>query len=385
MTVTALIHRTWPIAACALGAMANAAAPTPLQATGAGVAYVSNERGGVSVIDLASMTVQRELATGSQGARGVAITTDGRWLLTANKATGDISQIDAQTGKLVKRVPVGPNPEFIRVRGDLAYVSYEPSSTGKPGATAGPGGAPVTDTPADKPAEATSAAAPVAHAGKPDDDDDDGFAEVAVLDLKRWAVIKKIKSGKETEGIEFSPDGKYLLVTNEGDETVTEYARASGKLVKSFKTTPYGKRPRGIKALPDGSGYVVTLEFSDKFIVLDNALAVRQEVATGQSPYGVSFDPSGQRLYVAAARSERIEVFDAKSFAPLAQLPVGKRCWHFSFTPDGEKLVVACGRSDAVYVIDTPRYQTTKVLKGFSGPWGVVTYPKARGSLDDAP
>lgn len=364
------------------GAAANAAsnaasiAAAPASTAGdAGVAYITNERGGVSVIDLATLTVRQQMDTGTEGPRGLGITPDGRWLLTANKASGDISQIDARTGQLVRRIKIGPNPEFIRVRGELAYVSYEPSSEGKPAAA---GGAATKNDKADTPPK------PAPH-GKPDDDDDnDGSAEVAVVDLKTWKVIKKIKSGKETEGIEFSRDGKTLLVTNEGDQTVTQYDRATGKLIQSLDTSTWGKRPRGIKALPDGSGYVVTLEFSDKFIVLDAKLSFRQEVATGQSPYGVSFDPSGQRLYVAAAKSDRIDVFDGQSFAPIAQLPVGKRCWHFSFSPDGDRLIVACGRSDAVYVIHTPSYDETKVLRGFNGPWGVVTYPKARGSLDDA-
>ncbi len=61
-------------------------------------------------------------------------------------------------------------------------------------------------------------------------------------------------------------------------------------------------------------------EAGDKLIVLDKNLAVRREVATGQICYGVSFDPSGKRLYVAAAECERIDVFDAMSFAPLAYI-----------------------------------------------------------------
>jgi YVTN family beta-propeller protein len=75
-------------------------------------------------------------------------------------------------------------------------------------------------------------------------------------------------------------------------------------------------------------------------------------------------------------------VFDAHSYAHLADVPVGKRCWHFSFTPDGSKLLAACGRSDAVYVIDAHTYRPITQLGGLPLAWGIVTYPKSAGSIE---
>ena len=79
---------------------------------------------------------------------------------------------------------------------------------------------------------------------------------------------------------------------------------------------------------------------------------------------------------------DQIQVFDAKTFALAASIPVGKRCWHFSFTPDGKKALVACGRSDTLTVIDVATRQAVSTLTGFNQPWGIVTYPKSSGSLD---
>jgi YVTN family beta-propeller protein len=137
-----------------------------------------------------------------------------------------------------------------------------------------------------------------------------------------------------------------------------------------------------VKFAPDGSMIVVTLENSDNFLVLDPRYDVVKAVATGQGPYGVAFEPGGAALWIAAARSGEIRVLDARTFAPVASIPVGKRCWHFSFTPDGSRALVACGRSDAVAVIDVATRQPASTLAGFKQPWGIVTYPKASGSLD---
>ena len=81
-------------------------------------------------------------------------------------------------------------------------------------------------------------------------------------------VIRSVKSGHETEGVEFSPDGRELLVTNEGDDTVSVYRVGTGAPVRTVKLDN-GSRPRGIKASPDGKQYVVTLENTNKFVVLD--------------------------------------------------------------------------------------------------------------------
>jgi len=44
--------------------------------------------------------------------------------------------------------------------------------------------------------------------------------------------------------------------------------------------------------------------------------------------------------------------------------------------------LLACGRSDEVIVIDADKLEVTKRITGFAMPWGVVTYPKSIGSLD---
>jgi YVTN family beta-propeller protein len=327
------------------------------------LAYVTNQGDGVAVVDLATLKTVRTFEVG-RDPRGVGITPDGRTLVTANQADGDVSLVDTSTGNTVHRIAVGQNAEFVRVSQDgrFAYVTYEPSSTGKP-----PG-------PDDKGGKTG--------AEKATKEDKSEAAEIAVIDLTRFTVSQRLPASLETEGMEFSPGGKQLVVANEGDDTVVVYDLASGQVVKKIDVSPYGKRPRGVKVSPDGSMYVVTLENSDNLLVLDPRFDVVKAVATGKGPYGVAFEPGGNRLWIASARSGQMDVLDAKSFATVATIPVGKRCWHFSFTPDGRKALVACGRSDALTVIDTATLQAVSTLNGFKQPWGIVTYPKASGSLD---
>jgi YVTN family beta-propeller protein len=353
------------LAVCAFALLAAVTAAAPGAPT-EGLAYVTNQGDGVVVIDLATLKIERTIAVGKDP-RGVGITPDGRTLLTANQADADVSVVDTASGKTIHRIAVGKNAEFVRVSPDgrFAYVTYEPSSSGKP---------PGKD---DRPEKS-------AQPGKAGDSEEAQAAEIAVIDLSSFDVSARLPASLETEGMEFSPDGRELIVANEGDDTVVVYDLGSRRAVKKIDVSPFGKRPRGVKAAPDGSTFVVTLENSDNFLVLDSRYNVLKAIATGKGPYGVAFAPGGATVWIATSRSEQIQVLDARTFAPLASIAVGKRCWHFTFTPDGAKVLVACGRSDALTVIDVAKRQAVSTLTGFSQPWGIVTYPKASGSLDAA-
>lgn len=347
--------------------LALAAAPMA-----APTAYVTSETAGVGVIDLDQMALTKTFAVGDDGPRGLSLTADGKRLLVANKKTADLSEIDTTTGKVVRRVKIGKNPEFVRVFRGYAYVTYEPGENGgPPKASEGQGASGAAKDGGGPPG-----------AGKDDDDANAPPAEIAIIDLKSLRVIRSVKSGHETEGVEFSADGKELLVTNEGDDTVSVYHVGSGAPIRSIKLD-HGSRPRGIKRSPDGKQYVVTLENTNKFVVLDaRSLKALKTVDTQLGPYGVAFDPSGKRLLVAAARGKTLQVFDAKTYDHVTDVPVGQRCWHFSFTPDGSKVLLACGRSNAVYVLDASSYQTIKQIEGVPLAWGIVTYPRSAGSID---
>ena len=323
-----------------------------------GNAYVSNQDGGITVIDLDTLEATGNIDIQAKSPRGIGVTEDGKYLITANKDDDNISVIDRASGQLVKHIKVGKNPEFVRVHKGLVFVSTEPSSKGGP---------------PPKPGEVA----------KEDDDDDEKIpARIAVVDLKKGKKIREIVGGPETEGIEFSKDGKKLIITNEADNTITVHNLATGKLIKSISTKAYGDRPRGIKVSPDGTYYVSTLEYGNKFIVLDKNFKVTRTVETGQAPYGISFDRSGDRIYVASSKEKAMQVYDTKTFEKIKDIPTGNRCWHFSFTPDDKEILLACGKSDAVVVIDIEKLEKTNAISDKEMPWGVITYPKSMGSLD---
>lgn len=349
-----MINRSLVVGAvCAWLASSNAFAER-------GVAYVTSQDAGVSVVDLASLAVTGTIDVKGEGPRGLGVTEDGKYLIVAVRENGSVSVIDTATKQVVKQIPVGKNPEFVRVKGQYAYVSYEPSSKGGPPPK--PGAAPAKE--------------------EEDDDDDKEPARIGIIDLKQGKKVREIVGGPETEGVEFSKDGKQLIITNEADNTITVHNIKTGKLVKKVETHSYGDRPRGIKVSPDGKTYVATLEYGNKFLVMDQNFKVIKAVDTAATPYGIAYDKSGNFLYVASNKDKLLQVFDAHSFAKVKDIPTGNRCWHFSFTPDEKNILLACGKSDALFVIDAEKQEVKQQVEIKNMPWGVVTFPKAMGSLD---
>ncbi len=275
---------------------ANSSQPAG-DAANKGVAYVTSQDAGVSVIDLATMQVVKTIDVKAAGPRGLGVTGDGKKLIVATRENESISVIDTATGEVTQQIHVGKNPEFVRVSGNFAYISSEPSSKGGP-----------PPKPGAKPAEEEE-----------DDDDEEKIpAKIAVVDLTKGEKVREITGGPETEGIEFSADGSKLVITNEADNTVTVHDISSGKLLKTIATHEYGDRPRGIKVSPDGNTYLATLEYGNKFMVLDKDFNVVRTVPTGDTPYGIAYDKSGERIFVAANKSKTLEVYDAKTYKKSA-------------------------------------------------------------------
>lgn len=96
------------------GTMPYSAAVSP---KGDKVIAANNQIDYVSIIDVASASVDRNINVGTKGARGTAYTPDGSVAFVSLEDTSEIIAIDMTTGAIAQRMPSGPGP-----RG-LAYDS----------------------------------------------------------------------------------------------------------------------------------------------------------------------------------------------------------------------------------------------------------------------
>jgi YVTN family beta-propeller protein len=326
----------------------------------ANVAYVTEEDGAISVIDLSTLKIIRSGGPSDLAPRGIAVTFDGKYLITSDKNTSDAAIFSTADLSLLRRIQIGNSPEFIKINpaGDRLFATFEPSSSG------GPPGTPGANTKA-----------------KDSDDENGPPAQIASFHIGDWTPGPVSTAGQETEGIEFSHDGKLMLVANESQETIGIFDQATGKHLRDVDLKTYGIRPRGVKVSPQGDRYAVTMEGSGTVLTMDKDFKVIKSVPTAAKPYGVAFDRTGNRIFVSAAQAGKLQVFSTDSLQLLAEVPTGKRCWHFTFTPDDSKVLLACGRSNNIVVIDANSYKPLGTIEGLKLPWGIVTYPRSYGGL----
>jgi len=203
---------------------------------------------------------------------GIAFSADGRTAYIALNSRNSLAIIDAELKTVVKEIPVGLAPMFVKLSldGKTAYVSNRG------------GDAPANDAThaySNGTAMATDPQTGAVLAGT-----------VSVVDLASGKA-PEVVVGLAPTGLSLSPDGKTLAVTNSHSDSVSLIDTASLKA----KTV-------SIPTLPDG--------------------------LLGTAPSGVVFSADGNRLYVASALNNAVTVLDkldkkSAEFAVAGAIPTG--------------------------------------------------------------
>ena len=107
---------------------------------------------------------------------------------------------------------------------------------------------------------------------------------------------------------------------------------------------------------------------------------VRASSATGRtgenleyaSPVEVLFSPDGARLYVLCQQSAQVRVLDAKTYAEIKRIEVGRVPRGFSLSPSADRLFVTNSWDDTLSVIDTRSLRVTATWMVGAEPSSVV-------------
>src|SRR5215211_2606683 len=184
------------------------------------LAYVTNERDGtITVIDTAADEVFSTIRVGARP-RGVRVSPDGGRVYAAlstpsgknyDAEENKVAAIDAESGEVVARYDVGPDPEQLAVSSDGArlYASNEDAGT------------------------------------------------ASVTDVNTGRLLATLVVGIEPEGVTSSPEGRWVYVTAETSNTVSVIDTREDRVVETFMV---GARPRDTAFSPDGSRAYVTAE-----------------------------------------------------------------------------------------------------------------------------
>lgn len=329
----------------------------------------------------------------------LALSKDGRWVVTANTTSHSASLVDLEKGELVAEAAVGKRPYSVALTpdGKTALVTNRHSDTVTVLEVAPPklkavSTIPVGDEPRGVAVSPDGSRAFVALAG------DDA---VAVIDLKGRKVLRRIETGDEPWHVAVTPDGGRLVVGNARSGDVGVYDARS--LEKKYAVPVKGRNLRHLAITPDGKQVYVP-HITDKFgattrlgiergRVLVNRLgrvslagrkpreaaAMDPDSIAAPDLEGVAIAPDGRRLAVTSGGTGMLLLltlplpFTTAEPAPLLDRKlyeaqknfrrtglVGTRPTGIAFTPDGKSVVFADYMENAVKMVDWEKGAITK-------------------------
>lgn len=155
---------------------------------------------------------------------------------------------------------------------------------------------------------------------------------VTVIDRARDEV-KSLATGEGAEGIDVTPDGREVWVTNRGAHTLSVIATSSDTVSVSFPSG--GEMPIRVKFTPDGREAWVSNARSNSVTVFDTKTRrLLATIAVGAVPVGIQMSPDGRRAFVANTNDNKVTV-----------LSVAKRRVERTFGPGNEPDGMAWART----------------------------------------
>ena len=340
---------------------------------------------GVAALVLGIVSVQAQTAPAMKNATGFVYTADegGNTISTINLATGEVA---------INPATFSPHNVQVTVDGArLLAVGVAPMAAGAQGhgasetgmkapgqllvfSTASMGSGPtasliVGDHPAHVIVESTGKRAFVTLSGE---------NVVAVIDLARNVVVRKISTGRFPHGLRISPDGRSVYVANVEDGSVSVIDTAT---LSQVATIAVGKGPVQVGFTPDGAEVYVSLRDENKVAVIDTKTkAVLARIDVGRNPIQVHATRDGRFVYAAnqgtdAEPADTVSVIDTETKKVVATIQTGAGAHGVTISTDGQFVFVTNIVAGTVSAIDAKSRAVVATFTVGRGPNGITYTP----------
>jgi len=242
----------------------------------------------------------------------VAVTPDGKKVLSSSPSTNTVYVFDATSGKQLAIIPVGKAPKGVKVSPDgrVAYVSNQ------------------------------------------------GSAEISVIDIKQLKVVDSIKVAKGPHNARFTRNGKTAYVTLQGGAGIGVIDTLKRKMVKIIPV-PGITGPHNLDLSKDEQTAYVR-DFVHHVAVLDiKTGSVKKIIKVGNGHGGIDVSPKGNVIATAAIGDDFISVIN-KNTLQVNNIRVGNGPHGIRTSEDGRWIYVTVTKENQVSIVDT---KTMKVHK----------------------
>ncbi len=206
----------------------------------------------------------------------------------------------------------------------------------------------------------------------------DGYDKSFVYRINRsdYQIDSVYQVGSVPKVVEITPDNKYLLVANWCSYTVSIISIEQNKLVKTIKI---GRYPRGIAISNDSSRAYVAEMGGSRIHVINLQDFSTSFIPIGSNPRAIVLSPDNSKMYVTMNLSGRVASWDLVSNKPGKSVRTGEAARSLAISADGSALYVVNYKSDTMSRVRTSDMKVTQNIKVCNEPIG-ITYDVPTGN-----
>lgn len=206
----------------------------------------------------------------------------------------------------------------------------------------------------------------------------DGYDKSFVYRINRsdYQIDSVYQVGSVPKVVEITPDNKYLLVANWCSYTVSIISIEQNKLVKTIKI---GRYPRGIAISNDSSRAYVAEMGGSRIHVINLQDFSTSFIPIGNNPRAIVLSPDNSKMYVTMNLSGRVASWDLVSNKPGKSVRTGEAARSLAISADGSALYVVNYKSDTMSRVRTSDMKVTQNIKVCNEPIG-ITYDVPTGN-----
>ena len=206
----------------------------------------------------------------------------------------------------------------------------------------------------------------------------DGYDKSFVYRINRsnYQIDSVYPVGSVPKVVEITPDNKYVLVANWCSYTVSVISIEQNKVVKSVKI---GRYPRGIAINNDSSKAYVAEMGGNRIHVINLQDFSTSFIPIGSNPRAIVLSPDNSTMYVTMNLSGRVASWDLVSNKPGKSVRTGEAARSLAISADGSALYVVNYKSDTMSRVRTSDMKVTQNIKVCDEPIG-ITYDVPTGN-----
>jgi len=294
-----------------------------------------------------------------------------------NETSNDVAVIDPETFEVVGRFNAGLAPEHISPDWDFSklYVSNMNGAT-----------LTVIDPETQKPIDTMEVPFPYNTYFTPDGSkaiivaDYLGADMVAdnglyFYDRETWELLKFVQvPWPGVNHLDFTPDGRYLLVTCESSGTVVKVDTVEMEIVG---TVQVGGSPLDIRLDPDGDVFYVANQGTHGVDIIDHeAMEVVGFIPAGTGAHAFAFSRDVSRLFLTNRLDNTIDVIDLETRTIVDSWVAGGSPDMATVSPDGSQLWVSNRFHGTVTVFDPETGEILATIETGGNPHGLTYWPQ---------